>query len=399
MRVILESRPKEEIEDLLRADSSSLLTTYTPKVIDLFAGVGGLSLGAARAGFDVALAVDNNARAKMAHGKNFPNCKHLDCDITKVSASALLELVGLEEDLCGIVGGPPCQGFSRIGLRSLEDDRNNLFAQFFRIVAETKPQFFLAENVPGILDRQYNAIRVDALEKAVGYTQLDPFILRASDFGAATSRDRVFFLGWLPEYFDAMNLGDFSVNGDSPETTVEIALKGLRKNIRPEWQTEEQGWRKLTCRPEGWYWEKTFGDIPSSVGDQIAISLLDTEDLVSGCLGTRHNNEVVGRFEALAEGEVDGPSRAKRLLRKGFCPTLRAGTGPEHGSYQALRPIHPTEPRVITPREAARLQGFPDWFLFDSTKWHGFRQIGNSVSPILAEHVLKVIHSKRRSGK
>lgn len=400
MDVMLEARPEAKLKATLQArrcDRSSPALDGPPTVIDLFGGVGGLSLGAARAGFHMAVAVDNDARAQQAHKTNFPTCQHVDCDITELSASTLLETTGLERGrVCGIVGGPPCQGFSRIGRRSLEDDRNSLFGHFFRIVSEARPHFFLAENVPGILDRQYDAIRLSALGKPTGYCQLDPFTLRASDFGAATSRDRVFFVGWLPEYFEVMAESDFFAIGDSPQTTVETALRGLRRKINAEWQAEEQGWRKLTCLPEGWYWEKTFRDIPDGVGDPIAVSRLDSENLVSGCLGTRHNEGVVGRFEALAEGEIDGPSRAKRLVRKGFCPTLRSGTGPEHGSYQALRPIHPTEPRVVTPREAARLQGFPDWFLFDATKWHGFRQIGNSVSPILAEHVLSVIHSKRR---
>ena len=93
----------------------------------------------------------------------------------------------------------------------------------------------------------------------------------------------------------------------------------------------------------------------------------------------------------LKPGEVDSVSKSYRLKYKGFCPTLRAGTGSDKGSYQAVRPLHPTENRVITPREAARLQGFPDWFQFHSTKWHSFRQIGNSVSPILAEHILRVV--------
>lgn len=75
-----------------------------------------------------------------------------------------------------------------------------------------------------------------------------------------------------------------------------------------------------------------------------------------------------------------------------FCPTLRAGTGPEKGSFQAVRPIHYDEPRVINSRKAARLQGFPDWFKLPPTIWHSFRQIGNSVSPIAAEAVLKVIY-------
>lgn len=129
-----------------------------------------------------------------------------------------------------------------------------------------------------------------------------------------------------------------------------------------------------------------------------AIRRLHGENRVSGCVGTQHTDVVVERFKVLREGERDRPSRAVRLVRKGFCPTLRSGTGPERGSYQALRPVHPAEPRVITPREAARLQGFPDWFLFDPTKWHSFRQIGNSVSPILAEHVLSVMFSRRKRG-
>ena len=75
----------------------------------------------------------------------------------------------------------------------------------------------------------------------------------------------------------------------------------------------------------------------------------------------------------------------------GLCPTLRAGTSSLNGSFQAVRPIHPIFNRVITPREAARIQGFPDWFLFHPTKWHSFKQIGNSVSPLMGEGILKII--------
>jgi len=90
---------------------------------------------------------------------------------------------------------------------------------------------------------------------------------------------------------------------------------------------------------------------------------------------------------------VDSISKARRLDVEGLCPTLRAGTGPERGSFQAVRPIHPRAPRVISPREAARLQGFPDWFVFDHTKWHAFRQIGNSVSPLVSEFALCKLRS------
>jgi len=105
-----------------------------------------------------------------------------------------------------------------------------------------------------------------------------------------------------------------------------------------------------------------------------------------------HSCEVRARYASIVAGDVDAKSKSKRLKLNGFCHTIRAGTGRDHGSFQAVRPIHPTEDRVITPREAARLQSFPDWFQFYPTKWHSFRQIGNSVCPILAEKILKLIY-------
>jgi len=104
-----------------------------------------------------------------------------------------------------------------------------------------------------------------------------------------------------------------------------------------------------------------------------------------------HSTRVAERYAMTAQGKYDPVSRSYKLYPNGFCPTLRAGTGPDHGSFQAVRPLHPTEARVITPREAARLQGFPDWFQFSPTKWHSFRQIGSSVSPIIAERILAVV--------
>ncbi|HFM0657786.1 TPA: DNA cytosine methyltransferase, partial [Escherichia coli] len=165
------------------------------------------------------------------------------------------------------------------------------------------------------------------------------------------------------------------------------ALYGLPRTIRKEWQTEEQGWRSVKMDKDGYYYERLWGHIPNGVGDAESIQNLK-KGLVSGFLGTAHSEEVLRRYRQLSFGETDKISRSQRLNPNGFCPTLRAGTGSDKGSYQAVRPIHPTQARVITPREAARLQGFPDWFRFHPTKWHSFRQIGNSVSPLVAEAML-----------
>ena len=114
---------------------------------------------------------------------------------------------------------------------------------------------------------------------------------------------------------------------------------------------------------------------------------------VSGCWATRHTDAVVARFEETEPGCLEPISRYPRLSLDGLCPTLRAGTGKDRGSYQAMRPIHPVDPRVITVREAARLQGFPDWFVFHPTKWHSFRMIGNSVPPPVAKGIMSVVAS------
>jgi DNA (cytosine-5)-methyltransferase 1 len=296
--------------------------------------------------------------------------------------------------LHGIIGGPPCQGFSRIGHRNLDDTRNRLFDHFFRLVAEIRPWFYVAENVHGVLDEKFMGIRQIAFSKLKGYHNLEPLILNAADYGVATSRERVFFIGYLPDKVDLLTRADLCPSMGTETVEVGTALSGLPTKISPDWQTEDQGWQKLSCMPDGRFGRKIFGEIPDSVGEQKSVRLLHQKNMVSGCLGTRHTAEVAARLADLAPGAIDGPSRAVRLRNNGFCPTIRAGTGPEHGSFQALRPIHPTEPRVITPREAARLQGFPDWFMFDRTKWHSFRQIGNSVSPILAETILRAIAGK-----
>src|SRR5437870_8487028 len=115
-----------------------------PTVIDLFAGVGGLSLGACRAGFELRLAVDNDLKAFSAHAVNFPKVRHSTDNILSLTGDRLLGLAELEHsELVGLIGGPPCQGFSRIGRRDVADPRNNLFCKFFDLVRETGPSFYV----------------------------------------------------------------------------------------------------------------------------------------------------------------------------------------------------------------------------------------------------------------
>ena len=363
------------------------------KVIDLFSGVGGLSLGASRAGFEVCGAVEIDKNALSSHRRNFPNTKHLEEDIAQLSGKRLIESLNLKNsEISGIIGGPPCQGFSCIGKNNISDPRNNLFVDFFRIVAEVKPIFYLVENVPGILNRSNNLFMERALSYVEkDYTVLKPIVICAKDLGAPTLRTRVFFIGFRNGETQHLAFEDFTPPQDIAFVTVGDSLKGLPARINASWQTEKEGWRIVRVKGKDYYSLRLQGFVPPGVGDPHALKRLKIESRVSGNLGTIHSAKVAHRYSKIEPGKRDPVSKSHKLRLDGFCPTIRAGTGNDRGRFQAVRPLHPTQNRVITPREAARLQGFPDWFQFSSTKWHSFREIGNSVSPIVAERILAVI--------
>ena len=364
-----------------------------PKIIDLFAGAGGFSLGAARAGMKVVSSVEIDPHANETHIRNFPNTRHLGLDISTLQGTDLLTQSRLKHgELDGLIGGPPCQGFSDIGRRDPNDRRNSLFGHFMRVVAETNPRLFVAENVPGILQERNVDVLKSALELIPShYTLLPATKVCAADFGAATTRTRVFFVGFDPKRFGMLDRDIFDIPSDQKKITVRDALRGLPEFIDPTWQTELNSWQPVQILSSSHFNDRAQSNIPKGVGDSFALDAFFDTGHTSGCFGTVHSPAVAARYEKLLPREKDPISKAIRLDYTGFCPTLRAGTGSEKGSYQAVRPIHPVASRVITPREAARLQGFPDWFLLHPTKWHSFRQLGNSVSPIVAERILSRI--------
>lgn len=282
-----------------------------------------------------------------------------------------------------------------MGHRNVADPRNNLFVKFFELIDECRPNFFVAENVLGILDEKYEGIRQSAFRYVEdNYTLLEPMKIRASDFGAPTNRERVFFVGYRSNLQRTLTQAHFDSNKTRTPITVGTALQGLPPRIFRHWITEEQSWRTVQPLPDTKFGKQMQGCIPDHVGNPEALRRFQEQRSASGCFGTRHSPEIQERYGRLRPGEQDPITKSVRLELEGLCPTLRAGTGSDHGSFQAVRPIHPTAPRVITPREAARLQGFPDWFRFAPSKWHSFRQIGNSVSPILAEAIFQVVFSR-----
>lgn len=343
-------------------------------------------MGAVRAGFDLAVAVDLDPHAIAAHKANFPKTTHARRDIRRLSGDQL-RLIGKlgKERLSGLIGGPPCQGFSTMGKMRKNDARNKLFFHFFRLVSEANPVFFVCENVPGILGEKYADLRDQSVDMvAKRYDVLDPFALSADAFGAATERSRVFFIGSAKNSGIKLSKKDF-LSKTSQRTTVRAALNGLPLAIDP-WNNDEDDWRQVTVNDSDYV--RTLNRYSLNIGNDNALSRFRDASEVSGFSGTKHSTDVVSRFAKIDPGSCDNISRFPRLEWDALCPTLRAGTGKDRGSYQAARPIHPSENRVITTREAARLQGFPDWFVFDQTKWHSFRQIGNSLSPFVSYHLL-----------
>lgn len=366
------------------------------KVIDLFSGAGGLSLGAARAGFKLTAAAEIDKNAIETHSLNFPNTSHIDTPVQELSARKIYDAAKLKDgEISGVIGGPPCQGFSTMGHGDIEDVRNQLFGHFFRLVSEISPAFFLAENVPGILNPKYDSIRKEAFENLNDkFVCLDPIVVKANEYGAPTTRTRVFFIGYNPKLIGDLNPTIFKPIANQPKTNVSKALAGLNSEIDTNWRDINSEWQKCFELEESDFSKLVTGRIPKGVGDPSTIERYKLHNEVSGCMGTIHSAEIESRYKNLKYGEVDPISKSRKLDPNGFCPTLRAGTGSDKGSYQAVRPIHFEKPRVITPREAARLQGFPDWFKFHPTKWHSFRQIGNSVSPIVSEFLLQKIHNQ-----
>jgi DNA (cytosine-5)-methyltransferase 1 len=378
------------VEDGYVRRQRRLAKTNLPVLVDLFCGCGGMSLGAARAGFDVAAGVDVDHRALAAHTLNFSNSKDVSLDLSEATGRGILAAAALKPGQIDVVaGGPPCQGFSTIGHQNLLDERNLLIAHFLRLVDELRPRAFVLENVPGILDDRFTETLERALGKVSGqYEVLDPHPLVALEAGAPTLRKRVFIVGFRKSISIPKEFWDSHIHGqDVP--VVRHALDGLPLDVLADWKNSRGGKRSVRVSRSGAFFKAVTGRIPSGVGNREALESYLGKGIVSGCLGTVHSDELTSRYAALEYGKADHKTKSVRLDPDGYCPTLRAGTGPDRGSFQAVRPIHYLRPRVITPREAARLQGFPDWFQFDTTKWHSFRQIGNSVSPLVAEFVMK----------
>ena len=382
--------------------------SYRPLAIDLFSGCGGMSLGLEAAGFDIAAAVEIDPIHALVHHYNFPYGITLCQDIRQLNSYELLQKIrqkGFVGEIDLIAGGSPCQGFSLMGKRELDDPRNQLVFEYVRLISEIKPKYFIFENVPGLTSPKYKSLLraiIDRLAEA-GYSVTQPHqVLNASLYGAPQKRKRLILLGHRQD----LQPLDYPCTVNQEKSSQELL-------------GQERGKRNIHLQNNQTI---SFNSVQSAIGDLSKIPVFRGRDcginpqklvyrgsrasfalknrgiyslchqraikkLVWGHLGSKHTETSIQRFDEALPGKKEAISHFYRLSAKGLANTLRAGTSRERGAHTAPRPIHYQHPRCITIREAARLHTFPDWFQFHRTIWHGFREIGNSVIPLLAKHL------------
>jgi DNA (cytosine-5)-methyltransferase 1 len=366
-----------------------------PVGIDLFAGVGGMSLGFEQAGFDVVAAVEIDPIHAAAHAFNFPETTVVARSVQELTGSDIRRLAGLGDRKVDVVfGGAPCQGFSMIGQRALDDPRNALVRDFVRIVRELDASYFVFENVKGITVGRHRAFLEELIAEfgTAGYRVALPWkVLNAAHYGVPQNRERLILMGAkadlpLPSYPMPITrpAGDKASSlpegptcrdalDDLPDAEKFDRLQDCDFVATGSWGTpSEYAWAMRCGAPDSWgygyvrCWER---------------------NVLTSSARTDHTDISRRRFSATLPGEVEPISRFFRLPPDGVSNTLRAGTDAARGAFTSPRPIHYRLNRCVTVREMARLHGFPDWFRLHGTKWHGARQVGNAVPPPMARAV------------
>lgn len=315
-------------------DTSGVAVDAVYTVADMFCGAGGITQGFTSAGFEPVLSVEMEPNAAATHARNFPRAWLHDGPIENLSDERAVAVMAGRE-LQVMAGGIPCQGFSSAGRRDPDDPRNQLYREFIRLARVLQPWFVVLENVPGLLNLDEGSFgRAIADEFAdAGYPNMSVRVLQAAEYGVPQVRRRVMFIG-----------NRFGLTNPYP-------------------------WPLLDRR----HWIP----VEAAIGD-----LIDhPRDSAMNHEWTNHGPEMEERLSRLLPGEtLYGYSGSWRRLRSGFpAPTIKANNGAPH--------VHYLLPRTISAREMARLQGFPDSFIFCGDMSSVMLQVGNAVPPPLAHQV------------
>ena len=325
-------------------------------IIDLFCGCGGLSKGFEMAGFNTVLAIDFWKDAVETFNNNHKNKVAICDDVSKISNDFLDDFTK-KNKITGIVGGPPCQGYSTVGKRDINDDRNYLYLQYCRIVEKVKPEFFVLENVKGLLTLNNGKFKEDIVERftKLGYV-VDYKILNSADYGVPQNRNRVFFVGIKNKKFK------FPKEKLKKVTTYE-AISDL---------TSYED--KYTTSAQTSYQKNMRGNNKQLKNNEFTVHTEKTIDVISKIPDGGKITDLPKEF-----WEIRKYNKAfQRMNSKLQSNTIDTG----HRNY-----FHYSENRIPTVRESARIQSFPDNFIFYGSRTSQYKQVGNAVPPLLANAI------------
>ena len=354
--------------------------------VELFAGAGGLSIGLERAGIHVVIANEIMPDFAATLAANHPNTNVIRDDIHKINFHDELKKLGLES-IDVLSGGPPCQGFSTIGSKNRQDPRNSLFYEYLRAVSETNPKYTIFENVSGF-KRMYGGFAYETLVHELSELGYDTKcqILNAADYGAPQIRYRTIVLGWKRglkplEFPKPTNGCKF---GQRPYLTLMEAISDL-----PPIGAGESS-DVYATEPQNDYQRRMRG----------------TQTLLLEHNASNYGEKMQEILRTIPEGGSIKDLPARLRPRSGYCNTYARLLPNEpsptitrnFGTPSSSRCVHPYQPRALSTREGARLQGFPDNYKFVGGKQSKNLQIGNAVPPILGEAIATVVIDALRSG-
>lgn len=359
-------------------------------VIDLFAGAGGLSYGFYKnENFKIVCANEIEKDMSMTYTKNHPDVPMYNMDIKDFNPDSVVnELLEKNETVDLIIGGPPCQAYSTVGKRILDDPRGKLFQEYYRIVKSLMPKMFVFENVKGLLSMDKgNLIKlIISLFEQLGYV-VKFKVLNAADYGVPQNRERVIIVGnRLKEEYNF------------PEPTHSSnEMDNLKKHL-----TLSDAISDLPRLGNGEVCEKYLSEPKNEYQEKLRMN----SDRLTEHASPKNNGNLIALMRALPDGgtplDVAEDLRPKSGFKNTYCRLWwdkPATTITRNFSTpSSSRCIHPIDPRPLTAREAARLQSFPDDYIFIGSKTSKNLQIGNAVPVILSEFlatsILKVFNSE-----
>lgn len=350
------------------------------KVIDLFCGCGGLSEGFKLAGYEIIAGIDFNKAAVQTYANNFENSKAICADLSEFDEEMIKSEFNNLNDIDVIIGGPPCQGFSNANryVNEQDDPRNKLFFEFVKFVDLIKPKAILIENVRGIItsNNGYAKDRIYEIFQERGY-QVNHMILDASEYGVPQKRLRNFFVivkSKTPFDFD-------TITKCSKKVTVKEAIGELYT-----YESNNEIFFKLNDRVLTDYQKYLRSDNHTIYNHDVRYPADKVQERISFVPQGGNWRDVPNHLWP-SERSNRHSSAYKRLDENEVSVTI--DTGNNHSNY-----FHPLYNRIPTVREAARLQSFPDNFIFLGNRSEQYRQVGNAVPPLLVREIALAIKKK-----